>query len=242
MRTRPGSSHVFSLAQALVGDLGGSTLRLDCLELSGGRVTFMPRRFALLPASLLLAATPALAAPPPPPTLVVPAAVTAEPQNETGANVAFRVSAADWKGRPVPVACQPSSGSLFPLSRSRVSCAATDRREQTTTASFAVTVEHLYRPREHASVARLRRLRFAWYPAAGARFYNVQLWRKTEESWRKIASVFPAQERFLLERSWLHKGHRYRLVKGSYRWYAWPWLGSRYGPALGSNAFVVRRR
>jgi hypothetical protein len=203
----------------------------------------MPRRFvALLPAGLLLAATPALADPPPPPTVAVPGAVTAEPQNETGANVAFRVSATDWKGRPVPVACQPSSGSLFPLSKTRVSCSATDRRGQTTTASFPVTVEHLYRPREQARVPRLRELRFAWYPAAGARFYNLQLWRKTEERWRKIASVFPAQERFLLERSWRYNGHRHRLVKGSYRWFAWPWLGSRYGPALGSNSFLVRRR
>jgi HYR domain len=203
----------------------------------------MPRRFvALLPAGLLLAATPALADPPPPPTLAVPAVVTAEPQSETGANVAFRVSATDWKGRPVPVVCQPSSGSPFPLSTTRVSCAATDRREQTTTGSFAVTVEHLYRPREQAGVPRLRELRFAWYPATRARLYNLQLWRKTDDSWRKIASVFPARERFLLQRSWLHRDHRYRLVKGSYRWYVWPWFGSRYGPALGSNSFRVRRR
>lgn len=203
----------------------------------------MPRRLvALLPAGVFLAATPAFADPPPPPTLAVPAAVTAEPQNETGATVAFRVSATDWKGRPVPVACQPSPGSLFRLGKTRVSCAATDRRKRMTTASFAVTVEHLYRPREQASVPRLRKLRFAWYPAAGARLYNLQLWRKTGESWRKVASVFPARERFLLERSWLYEGHRYRLVKGSYRWYAWPWLGSRYGPMLGSNSFLVRRR
>src|SRR5688572_10449900 len=109
----------------------------------------MLRRFvALLPIGLLFAATAALAAPPEPPLLAVPVAVTADPQDQTGAIVPFRVTGADWKGRPVPVACQPSSGALYPLGETRVFCTATDRRDQATTASFPVTVEHLYRPGE----------------------------------------------------------------------------------------------
>jgi HYR domain len=201
----------------------------------------MLRRYvALLPAGLLATATPALADPPPPPALDLPDAVTAEPHDETGANVAFTASATDWKGRPVPVTCQPRSGSLFRLGQTRVSCTAVDRRESSTTGSFPVTVEHLYRPREHAVLPSFQRLRFAWFPAKGARLYNLQLWRKAEQRWKQIASVFPARERFLLARSWSHKGHRYRLRGGSYRWYAWPWLGARYGPALGGNSFVVR--
>jgi hypothetical protein len=200
------------------------------------------RLVGLLLIGLVLPATPALATPPPPPVVSAPAAVTAEPDDRTGAKVAFQVSATDWKGRAVPVTCEPPSASLFPLGTSPVSCSAVDRRERSTTVSFPVTVEHLYRPRERAPVVSFRKLRFAWYPAAAARLYNLQLWRKSQDGWKKIASVFPTQAVFVLPRRWAHEGHRYRLVKGIYRWYAWPWFGSRYGPVLGQNTFVASGR
>ena len=189
----------------------------------------------------LVAVTPALAGPPGPPAVSVPPSLIAEPQTQAGAVVSFQPRGTDWKGRPVAVACEPSSASLFPLGLTQVSCTATDRREQSTTASFPVAVEHLYQPRERRGVTSFRKLRFAWYPAAGAQPYNLQLWRRSVDGWAKIASVFPDRENFLLPRSWRHQGHRYRLRKGTYRWYVWPWLGSRYGPVLGRNTFFVRQ-
>jgi hypothetical protein len=200
----------------------------------------LPRFVGLLAAGLLFAATPALADPPPAPVLSVPGVVTSESQSRAGARVSFSTSGTDWRGQPVPVACEPVSGSLFPLGQTRVVCTATDRRHQSTTESFPLTVEHLYRPGEGATVPALRRRPFAWYPVEGARYYNLQLWRQSQGGWKKIASVFPSRERFVLEPSWVHQGRRYRLAEGSYRWFAWPWLGSHYGPLLGRNTFFVR--
>lgn len=199
------------------------------------------RFVCIVAAGLVLAASPALADPPTPPKLKVPDSVTAEPQSRAGANVVFETSGADWKEQTLPVVCSPASGTLFRLGRTRVSCTATDRRHQTTARSFPVTVEHLLSPVEGAGVPARHSLRFAWYPVERARRYNLQLWRQGRHGWKKIASVFPYRERFLLQRSWLYDGRRYRLARGSYRWYAWPWLGSRYGSMLGSNSFSAHR-
>ena len=204
------------------------------------------RFVCIVAGGLVLAASPALADPPAPPTLNVPDSVTAEPQSRAGANVIFETSGADWKERTVPVVCSPASRTRFRLGPTRVSCSATDRRHQTTRRSFPVTVERLFRPVEGAAVPARHSLRFAWYPVERARLYNLQLWRQGRHACGKIASVFPHRERFLLQGSWLHDGRRYRLARGSYRWYAWPWLGSRYGSMLGSDSFSgapnLRRR
>jgi hypothetical protein len=198
------------------------------------------RFIGVLSAGLLFVPSSALADPPGPPALTTPVSVTAEPASRGGASVVFESSAVDWKGRAVPVGCQPASGTLFPLGRTRVSCTAIDRRHERTIKSFPLTVEHLYLPQEGAALRAQHPLRFAWYRSRPARLYNVQLWRQSAQGWKKIASVFPTRPRFVLEPSWSYQGRRYRLGQGFYFWYVWPWLGSRYGVMLGRNAFAVR--
>ena len=82
---------------------------------------------------------------------------------------------------------------------------------------------------------------FAWRAYAGARYYNLQLYR----GGRKILSTWPASPRFVLRDGWTFAGRRERLEPGSYRWFVWPGLGAqrdrRYGPLLGSGTFEVRR-
>ena len=73
-----------------------------------------------------------------------------------------------------------------------------------------------------------------WHQVDGARYYNLQLFRGRT----KILSAWPAQPRFQLQSSWTFHGHRYRLTRGSYRWYAWPGFGPR---AAGRYGRVVRR-
>ena len=52
----------------------------------------------------------------------------------------YSASATDWRGRPVVVSCEPTSGAVFPLGRTTVTCSATDRRDSRTTGSFGVIV------------------------------------------------------------------------------------------------------
>lgn len=185
--------------------------------------------------------TPALADPPPPPVVTVPETVTAEPQSRNGAVFTFDASATDWRAQSLAVGCEPPSGSLFPLGSTTVSCAATDRRGRSTSATFVLKVEHLYLPAEGAAVRPSRRVTFAWYPIKGARRYNLQLWRRGAGGWRKVASVFPTRQRFILQTRWSYDRRPRRLVRGGdYLWYVWPWFGSRYGSLLGQNAFLVR--
>jgi hypothetical protein len=76
-----------------------------------------------------------------------------------------------------------------------------------------------------------------WTATKGARYYNVQLVRG-----KKILSAWPRTNHFLIPRSWLYQGHRYRLHRGVYRWYVWPGFGtfsaSKYGNVLGGSSFV----
>jgi hypothetical protein len=76
-----------------------------------------------------------------------------------------------------------------------------------------------------------------WTPVKGARYYNIQLLRG-----RTVLSAWPTSPHFKVPRSWVFKGHRYRLHKGTYRWYVWPGFGrfsaSRYGRLLGGSSFV----
>ncbi len=78
-----------------------------------------------------------------------------------------------------------------------------------------------------------------WLPRAGARYYNVQLFR----GGRKILSAWPSRRALALRRQWRYRGRRYVLSPGRYRWYVWPGLGSRskarYGRLLGKRSFVV---
>jgi hypothetical protein len=96
------------------------------------------RRFALV---VVLAAvlTPFAAAEPDPPTVTVPPDMTEEAQSFAGAVVTYTASATNFQGRSVPVDCNPSSGSTFPLGPTVVTCSATSQG-QTTTKTFNITV------------------------------------------------------------------------------------------------------
>jgi hypothetical protein len=76
-----------------------------------------------------------------------------------------------------------------------------------------------------------------WTPVKGARYYNVQLLRG-----RTVLSAWPTSAHFKVPRSWVFKGHHYRLHRGVYRWYVWPGFGrfsaSKYGRLLGGSSFV----
>jgi hypothetical protein len=80
-----------------------------------------------------------------------------------------------------------------------------------------------------------------WLPVRGARYYNVQLFRKG----RKILSVWPTRTRYQLKRRWTYQGKLRRLIPGKYRWLVWPGFGPRskadYGRRMGPSTFHVRR-
>jgi hypothetical protein len=80
-----------------------------------------------------------------------------------------------------------------------------------------------------------------WLPVRGARYYNVQLFRKG----RKILSVWPTRPRYQLKRRWTYQGKLRRLIPGKYRWLVWPGFGPRskadYGRRMGPSTFYVRR-
>ncbi|SCF03185.1 WD40-like Beta Propeller Repeat [Micromonospora viridifaciens] len=57
--------------------------------------------------------------------------VQQEPTGPDGARVTYTASAVDAAGRPLPVRCQPPSGSLFPIGQTVVTCTATDRAGRT---------------------------------------------------------------------------------------------------------------
>jgi hypothetical protein len=75
-----------------------------------------------------------------------------------------------------------------------------------------------------------------WTPLKAARYYNVQLIRRG-----KILSTWPTRAQLQLPRTWVFRGHRYRLHRGVYRWYVWPGYGrtsaARYGGILGGSSF-----
>ncbi|MFL5924554.1 MAG: Ig-like domain-containing protein [Gaiellaceae bacterium] len=82
--------------------------------------------------------------------------------------------------------------------------------------------------------------RFVWVAAPKATYYNIQLYRGEQ----KLLSAWPRKPRFAVAKRWTYQGLRFRLTKGSYRWYVWPGFGSRsraaYGNLLGTGTFVVR--
>lgn len=75
------------------------------------------------------------------PQLTVPANMSVQATNLTGAVVSFSASATDetWPLNP-DVTCSPASGTTFPIGTSTVNCSATDLAENTGNASFNVTV------------------------------------------------------------------------------------------------------
>ena len=75
-----------------------------------------------------------------PPTLTLPANMTVNATDASGAVVTFTTSATDLVDGSVPVTCVPVSGSTFPIGITTVNCAATDSHANTASGSFTITV------------------------------------------------------------------------------------------------------
>jgi hypothetical protein len=75
-----------------------------------------------------------------PPTLSLPAPIVAEADRPSGAPVSFTATATDPVDGANPVTCTPSSGAVFPLGDTLVSCSVSDAAGNVATGSFRVTV------------------------------------------------------------------------------------------------------
>jgi probable HAF family extracellular repeat protein len=76
-----------------------------------------------------------------PPEITVPDDMTVDATSPDGAVVEFTVTAWDEVDGDVPVTCEPSSGSTFPIGNTTVTCDATDAAGNSASASFLVTVK-----------------------------------------------------------------------------------------------------
>ena len=59
--------------------------------------------------------------------------------------VSYSVNATDATDGPVPAACLPKSGSVFPVGRTTVTCTPVDGSGNTATARFAISVKRVRR-------------------------------------------------------------------------------------------------
>jgi len=75
-----------------------------------------------------------------PPVLTLPANITAQATNASGAVVTFTASANDTVAGILPVTCTPPSRNTFPIGVSRVTCTAVDEAGNASSGSFLVTV------------------------------------------------------------------------------------------------------
>ena len=76
-----------------------------------------------------------------PPVITAPAVIVVDASSPSGAVVAYSVSASDEIDGPVPVACAPPSGSMFPIGTTMVTCTAVDPAGNEASASFTVHVK-----------------------------------------------------------------------------------------------------
>jgi hypothetical protein len=74
------------------------------------------------------------------PTLTVPADMTREATSAAGAAVDFAVAASDAVDGALVPSCSRASGSVFPLGATKVDCSVADAHQNTTSASFLVSV------------------------------------------------------------------------------------------------------
>ena len=84
-----------------------------------------------------------------PPVVTVPSDLVVEATGPGGAAVSFSASATDVSDGAIAPTCDPSSGSIFPLGATTVSCSATDSEGLTGSASFTVTVQDTTPPTLH---------------------------------------------------------------------------------------------
>ena len=102
--------------------------------------------------------------------------------------------------------------------RYRYTVTAIDQAGNRAAKTLTVAARTLFAPMPAERVSRAPVLR--WTPVKRAQYYNVQLVRG-----KKILSAWPATTHFKVPRSWVYRGHRYRLHRGAYRWYVWPGFG-----------------
>jgi hypothetical protein len=76
-----------------------------------------------------------------PPSLMVPGGITVNASSSNGAVVNYQTASTDIVSGDVVVLCSTPSGSIFPVGTTLVDCRATDAQNNTTTASFSVTVQ-----------------------------------------------------------------------------------------------------
>jgi HYR domain len=76
-----------------------------------------------------------------PPSLKLPGGLTVEATSKDGAQVRFNASATDRIDGPVPVACVPVSGDVFPLGDTSVACSAVDTAGLAVIGDFTVKVK-----------------------------------------------------------------------------------------------------
>jgi hypothetical protein len=74
------------------------------------------------------------------PVITVPADMTVEAQNFSGATVTYTASAVDRNNRSIPVTCVPGSGTIFGFGQTTVTCTARDAQGRSSTKRFQVTV------------------------------------------------------------------------------------------------------
>jgi hypothetical protein len=77
-----------------------------------------------------------------PPSLISPSDFAVDSPNASGTVVNYTTSSTDIVSGVIPVICSTPSGSTFPVGTTAVQCSATDARNNTTTASFNVTVAY----------------------------------------------------------------------------------------------------
>ena len=75
-----------------------------------------------------------------PPAISTPGNLTVEATSSSGAAVTYSASASDAVDGSVSPNCSPASGAQFPLGTTTVNCTATDSHNNTSAASFSVTV------------------------------------------------------------------------------------------------------
>jgi hypothetical protein len=78
-----------------------------------------------------------------------------------------------------------------------------------------------------------------WKAVAGARYYNVQVYRGSHQ----ILMAWPARSALHLRSSWRYRNRLRHLDPGLYRLYVWPGYGARrlhrYGKLLGRTEFTI---
>jgi hypothetical protein len=80
------------------------------------------------------------------PVLTLPGNITVEAGSANGAKVSYSASAVDLVDGAVSVVCTPASGSSFPLGVTNVHCVTADRRGNTASGDFTVTVRDTTAP------------------------------------------------------------------------------------------------